>query len=47
MSAAHAEAIRAEARLETMARRSFRDQTWDELTVVAEGPYIVSRVHPA
>ena len=27
--------------LETMARRSFSDQTWDELTVVAEGPYVV------
>lgn len=27
--------------LETMARRSFTDQTWHELTVVAEGAYIV------
>jgi lactoylglutathione lyase len=27
--------------LETMARRSFQDQRWDELTVVAEGPYVV------
>src|SRR5215207_6749722 len=27
--------------LETMARRSFTDQTWQELTVVAEGPYVV------
>jgi len=27
--------------LETMARRSFSDQTWQQLTVVAEGPYIV------
>jgi predicted ester cyclase len=27
--------------LETMARRNFSDQTWHELTVVAEGPYVV------
>jgi predicted ester cyclase len=27
--------------LETTARRSFTDQRWDELTVVAEGPYVV------
>lgn len=27
--------------LETMARRSFSDQSWHELTVVAEGPYVV------
>ena len=27
--------------LETMARSSFRDQRWDELTVVAEGPFVV------
>jgi predicted ester cyclase len=27
--------------LDTTGRRSFRDQTWDELTVVAEGPYVV------
>lgn len=27
--------------LETMARTHFRDQRWDELTVVTEGPYIV------
>jgi predicted ester cyclase len=27
--------------LETMGRSSFRDQSWDELTVVAEGSYVV------
>lgn len=27
--------------LETMARRSFSEQRWDQLTVVAEGPYVV------
>ena len=27
--------------LETMARRNFGDHAWHELTVVAEGPYVV------